>query len=102
MNIRDYVNQSNKNSSEPKFNDTDAEKFYEDNKDRVKDLEQDINKYKDLSQNELMAELMKEASKLKANGSLNESSLQALKSTLSPMLSAEQNETLNNILNMIK
>lgn len=68
----------------------------------VNNLQESLNKYQNLSQDELMNELFKEAGRLKQNGSLNENSLNMLQSTLAPMLNSEQNEQLKNILNRIK
>jgi len=70
--------------------------------DNFKKYADTINSYKDLSQDELMQKLFSEAAKLKQNGSLNESSLNALKSTLSPMLNDDQRKMLDNLINMIK
>ena len=61
-----------------------------------------LNKYQNLSQDELMTELFKEARRLKQNGSLNENSLNMLQNTLAPMLNNEQNKQLKDILNRIK
>ena len=55
-----------------------------------------------MSQNELMSELFKEADKIRNRGGLDNNSLNVLRSTLAPMLSTEQNELLNNILNKLK
>lgn len=72
------------------------------NPDTVESLQENLKKYQNLNQQELYAELLKEASRLKQNGSLNENSLNMLKSTLSPMLNSEQNNILNSIINNIK
>ena len=55
-----------------------------------------------MSQSDLMSELIKEASRMKQNGSLNSDSLNVLKNTLAPMLNEQQKSMLNNILNQIK
>ena len=79
-----------------------CEQIIKENPNTFNNLQESLQKYQNLSQSELMSELLKEAGKLKQDGTLNESSLAMLKSTLSPMLSQEQNEQLNNILNKIK
>ena len=79
-----------------------CEEILKEHSDSVNNLQETLSKYRNLSQDQLMNELFKEAGKLKQNGSLNENSLNMLKSTLSPMLSNEQNQQLNDILNKIK
>ena len=101
MNIKDFASSKQKNSNQPNSKNK-RENILDENQEKVKSIEQDLNRYKNLSQNELLNEFMKEATKLKANGSLNEKNINALKSTLAPMLSAEQNQMLNQLLNMIK
>ena len=61
-----------------------------------------LKKYQNMSQSDLMSELIKEASRMKQNGSLNSDSLNVLKNTLAPMLNEQQKSMLNNILNQIK
>ncbi len=58
-------------------------------------------KYKDYSQNELYNEFLKETARQKANGSLNRDKLMALKDTIMPYLSQEEQQTLNQIFNDI-
>lgn len=79
-----------------------SEKILKEHPETVNNLQESLNKYQNLSQDQLMSELLKEAGRLKQNGSLNESSLNMLKSTLAPMLNSEQNQHLNDILNKIK
>lgn len=79
-----------------------SEKILKEHSDSVNNLQESLSKYQNLTQDQLMSELLKEASRLKQNGSLNESSLNMLKSTLAPMLNSEQNQHLNDILNKIK
>ena len=79
-----------------------CEEILKEHSDSVNNLQETLSKYQELSQDQLMNELLKEAGKLKQNGSLNENSLNMLKSTLAPMLSNEQNQQLNDILNKIK
>jgi len=61
-----------------------------------------IDKYKNLSQQDLYKELFNQASDLKAQGKLDENMLNTLSSTLGPMLNDEQKELLNNLINRIK
>lgn len=79
-----------------------CEEILKEHPESVNNLQETLSKYQNLSQSELMNELFKEANKLKQNGSLNDNSLNMLKSTLAPMLNSEQNQQLNNILNKIK
>ena len=61
-----------------------------------------INKYKDLSQEDLYSELLSQATDLKAQGKLDTSMLEQISTTLTPMLNDEQKQLLNNIMNKIK
>ena len=79
-----------------------CEEIFKKNSENVNNLQESLAKYQNLSHDQLMSELFKEAGRLKQNGSLNESSLKMLQSTLSPMLTNEQNQQLSDILNKIK
>lgn len=57
-----------------------------------------IKKYKNFSQDELMAELIKTASEEKRNGSLTKEKLDNIKVTLAPYLTAGQMEYLERII----
>ena len=61
-----------------------------------------INKYKDLSQQDLYKELFSQASELRSQGKLDTNMLNTLSSTLGPMLNDEQRELLNNLIDRIK
>jgi len=75
--------------------------FKSHDQEKVNEYENIINKYKNMNQNDLMANLFSEASKLKQEGKLDSSTLNNLKSTLSPFLNPEQQEMLNNLVNAI-
>lgn len=77
------------------------EKIREDNPKKTQEYEEILNKYKNMNQNDLMSNLMTEASKLKREGKLDSSSLSNLKSTLAPFLNNDQQELLNNLINTI-
>lgn len=79
-----------------------SEEILNEHSETVNNLQESLNKYQNLSQDELMTELFKEAGRLKQNGSLNENSLNMLQNTLAPMLNNEQNKQLKDILNRIK
>ena len=79
-----------------------SEQILEKNAENTKQIEENLKKYQNMSQNELMSELFKEADKIRNRGGLDNNSLNVLRSTLAPMLSTEQNELLNNILNKLK
>ena len=78
-----------------------AEKIINENKQKASEYQDIINKYKDMNQNDLMANLFSEATKLKQQGKLDQSTLNNLKSTLTPFLNSEQKEMLNNLVNAI-
>ncbi len=61
-----------------------------------------INKYKDLSQEDLYSELLSQASDLKSQGKLNMDMLNQISTTLGPMLNDEQKQMLSNIIERIK
>ena len=76
-------------------------KIREDNPKKTQEYEEILNKYKNMNQNDLMSNLITEATKLKKEGKLDSSSLSNLKSTLAPFLNNEQQELLNNLINTI-
>lgn len=78
-----------------------AEKIINENKEQATKYEDIINKYKNMSQNDLMSSLFSEAMKLKKEGKLDSTTLNGLKSTLSPFLNTEQQEMLNNLISAI-
>jgi hypothetical protein len=61
-----------------------------------------IDKYKNLSQQDLYKELFSQANDLKSQGKLDYNMLNSLSSTLGPMLNDEQRELLNNLIERIK
>lgn len=75
---------------------------FDENVDTKTDIEENLKKYQSMSQSDLMSELLKEASKMKASGQLNGASLEKLKSTLLPMLNDEQKVMLDSILGEIE
>lgn len=79
-----------------------SEEILNEHSETVNNLQESLNRYQNLSQDELMTELFKEAGRLKQNGSLNENSLNMLQNTLAPMLNNEQNKQLKDILNKIR
>ena len=77
------------------------EKTLNENQEKVNQYEDIINKYKNMNNNELMQNLFTEASKLKQQGKLDNSSLNNLKTTIAPFLNREQKEMLNNLISAI-
>ena len=73
-------------------------KVLDENKDKVSEYQEIINKYKDMDQNSLMASLFKEAAKLKREGKLDTNTLSNLKQTISPFLDNEQKKMLDELL----
>lgn len=82
-------------------NKKEAEKIISENQEKANEYQDIINKYKNMNQNDLMSNLFSEATKLKQQGKLDSSTLNNLKSTLSPFLNSEQQEMLNNLVNAI-
>ena len=97
MDIRDFYKstQDNQNKNTSGNSNTASNKDFSQYQDT-------INKYKDLSQNELFAELFNQANNLKAQGKLDNTTLNTLATTLAPMLNAEQKQVLNNIIEKLK
>ncbi len=65
-------------------------------------LEGVVGKYKDKSEDELMAELSKAVENAKKDGSFDEESLENFAELVSPHLSEEQREKLCNLIAVIK
>ena len=59
-------------------------------------------KYKNMNSDDLMSNLMSEASKLRSQGKLDNSTLNSLSSSLSPFLNEEQKKMLSSLVNTIK
>lgn len=66
------------------------------------DLSKLIDKYSTYSGSDLMSEFLKLTMEKKSRGELDRKSIETLKNTLSPMLNAEQKNSLNKILEMIE
>ena len=73
------------------------------NKDSAKteQFEEILNKYKHMNNDDLMSNLLSEASKLKSEGKLDAKSISGLQTTLSPFLNNEQKDLLKSIVNAI-
>jgi len=68
---------------------------------KTKEYEYILNKYKNMNQNDLMASLFNEASKLKQQGKLDNNSLNSLKGMLSPYLNNDQKDMLNSLIDAL-
>lgn len=67
----------------------------------TQDYEQTINKYKDLSQQELMTELLRQTQAMKSQGKWDEQNMQKMTNTLMPYLNNEQKNMLHNIMDTL-
>lgn len=67
----------------------------------TQDYEQTINKYKDLSQQELMTELLRQTQAMKSQGKWDEHNMQKMTDTLMPYLNDEQKNMLHNIMDTL-
>lgn len=103
MDIRDFYksNQNNFNNETNYSNDSNESHTNNSNKD-FSEYEDTINKYKNLSQNELYTELFNQANQLKSQGKLDENTLNTISNTLLPMLNDEQKQLLNGIIEKLK
>lgn len=77
------------------------QKIKNENPTKAQEYEEILNKYKDMNSNDLMSNLLSEASKLKKEGKLDPSTLENLKSTISPFLNDEQKTLLNSLISAI-
>ncbi len=77
------------------------EKIINENKTKTDEYQDIINKYKNMDSNDLMSNLIQEASKLKKEGKLDSHTLNSLESTLSPFLNNEQKNLLTHLINTI-
>ena len=66
------------------------------------DIQNRLNKYQNMSENQLQAELFKEATRQKQNGNLDEKKLNDIKNTLSPMLDESQKNRLEDLIKMLR
>lgn len=66
------------------------------------DIQQKLKNYQNLSQNDLMAELLKETNKQKQNGNLDNKKLTDLGNQLKPILDSSQQAKLDEILKMLR
>ena len=71
----------------------------ENNKEKVESY---MNKYINLSQQDLMKEFMKLTNQRKANGEFNQAEIDKIKETLNSYLTEEQKHNLESIINMVK
>lgn len=69
---------------------------------REEDLNKIIDKYSTYSQDDLMKEFLQETERKKENGELDEDQLMRVKNILTPYLTHEQIERLNQLINMVK
>jgi hypothetical protein len=96
-------NDHNQNNFNASFNQSTSNKNYQNTSNQdFSEYQDTINKYKDLSQQDLYKELFSQASDLKAQGKLDQNMLNTLSSTLGPMLNDEQRNLLNNLIDRIK
>ena len=114
MDIREFYrsnqksNDQNTSNSTNSFNQNTNENTYQNNsnfynkKQDFSEYQDTIDKYKDLSQQDLYKELFNQASNLKAQGKLDNNMLNTLSSTLAPMLNDEQKDLLNKLIDRIK
>ena len=100
MDIREFYKSQQKNQTSNTS--TNFENSSPNSSPDFSDYQETINKYKDLSQEDLYSELLNQASNLKSQGKLDEQTLQQISSTLSPMLNDEQKDLLNNIIERLK
>ncbi len=77
------------------------EKIKEDNPETVNNVEEQLKKYENLSQAELMQEFIKESKKQKQNGNLDRDKMENIKSTLLPFLNGNQKKQLEYLMGIV-
>lgn len=77
------------------------EKIKEDNPETVNNVEEQLKKYENLSQAELMQEFIKESKKQKQNGNLDRDKMENIKSTLLPFLNGNQKKQLDYLMGIV-
>lgn len=77
------------------------EKIKEDNPETVNNVEEQLKKYENLSQAELMQEFIKESKKQKQNGNLDRDKMENIKSTLLPFLNGNQQKQLDYLMGIV-
>lgn len=77
------------------------EKIKEDNPEAVNNVEEQLKKYENLSQAELMQEFIKESKKQKQNGNLDRDKMENIKSTLIPFLNSNQQKQLDYLMGIV-
>lgn len=103
MDIREFYRSSQTNQTKQSGNNYNTSRSESTNSPQdFSEYQDTINKYKDLSQEDLYNELFSQASNLKAEGKLNTQMLDQISTTLQPMLNDEQKQLLNNLINRIK
>lgn len=77
------------------------EKIKKDNPEAVNNVEEQLKKYENLSQAELMQEFIKESKKQKQNGNLDRDKMENIKSTLLPFLNSNQQKQLDYLMGIV-
>ena len=77
------------------------EKIKEDNPEAVNNVEEQLKKYENLSQAELMQEFIKESKNQKQNGNLDRDKMENIKSTLLPFLNTNQQKQLDYLMGIV-
>ena len=99
MNFNDFCKNEN---FKKKQNNINTSKEQKDNSKIEEDVNNLYEKYKNLNQNELMEELLKQTTMKKQNGSLTNEGLENIKNSLAPFLNEVQNKNLNGIIERLK
>lgn len=102
LNAQNTKNSQNnaKNMAKTQQNQQNFEDFY--SKEQKDELENKLSKYQNMSESQLTAELFKEVNKQKQSGNFSAQKLDEIKNSIAPMLTAEQQDRLNELVNMLK
>lgn len=103
QNIENFEKKYQKNSKNTTKNVNFESKMQNFDNDELKnDIQNKLNKYQNLSQSELTAELFKEATKQKQNGNLDAKKLDEIKEQLLPLLNEQEKQKLLSLVDMLK
>lgn len=98
MNFRESLSDNKFKTNESKYQSKQKIKNQQIDKE---EFVENVNKYKDLSHNELLNEFMKKTSDLKNRGELSKERVREIYQSLEPILNEEQKKNLADLLNMI-
>lgn len=90
------------NDKKDKVNKNTSNKKYAETLNKQDEIKEKISQYQNMSNDQLMTELLKETNIQKQNGHLDNKKLDSISEQLKPMLNKEQQSKLDEILKMLR